>query len=80
MGAYEIFLGLSGETPERPVKLLQPSCQEAEEGRGATGPTRGTLLHTGRSHRSTNSWLFALRLRRRSRYTTKRTELRTCAA
>lgn len=30
---------------------VQPSCQEAKEGRGPTGPTRGTLLHTQRPHR-----------------------------
>lgn len=46
---------------------VQLSCQEAKEGQGPAGPARGTLLHTERPHRSqadTNSWLFALGLRR----------------
>lgn len=60
MGAWEIFLGLSGETLEqqrRPVKLrtlISLSCQavrKRRKGQGHTGPTCGTLLHTQRPHR-----------------------------
>lgn len=55
-GCSEIFLGLFRRDFGGPAKTCEVAghslaCQEAKEGRGPAGPTRGTLLHTQRPHR-----------------------------
>lgn len=60
MGAWEIFLGLPGETPEGQPRLakcrtlakpVQPELSgKAKEGQASVGPVRGTLFHTLRPH------------------------------
>jgi len=70
MGAWEIFLGLSGpETPEGPAETCEAQDTRSPVGkrrrvRGPAGPPRGTLPHTPRPHRrraDANGALFALR-------------------